>query len=421
MKENDLSSNLLQIGINAKKSQKKLGFSKHVLRNNALKNISKNLKKNLNEIISINKKELVNAKKKNLKESFIDRLTLDKKRIESMCQSLKEIYENDDPLGKKLSSWVRPNGLKISKISTPIGVIGFIYESRPNVTIDASALAIKSGNSIILRPGSDSHLTCKFITEIIRVSLREADLPTNVVQLIPTNNRDAVGYMLGMVDYIDVIIPRGGRSLVQRVQNEAKVPVFSHLEGICHTYINKYADINKAISVTVNAKMRRTGICGATETLLIDNEIYEKFLPPIVKALKEKGCNLKGDKKSQTLVSIINEANEEDWSTEYLSSVLSIKIVDDIYDAINHISKYGTQHTEAIITENKESAEIFTKMIDSAIVMINTSTQFADGGEFGLGAEIGIATGRLHARGPVGANQLTSFKYVVHGSGQIRA
>ena len=420
MKENDLRSDLLQIGINAKRSQNELGFSKHVFRKKALINISKNLKKNLNEIISINKKELINAKKKKLKESFVDRLTLDKKRIESMCQSLEEIYEKDDPLGKKLSSWIRPNGLKISKVSTPIGVIGFIYESRPNVTIDASALAIKSGNSIILRPGSDSFLTCSFITEIIRVSLKEADLPQNVVQLIPTNNRDAVGYMLGMVDYIDVIIPRGGRSLVQRVQNEAKVPVFSHLEGVCHTYINKYADINKAISVTVNAKMRRTGICGATETLLIDNEIYEEFLPPIAKALKEKGCNLKGDKKSQDLVPIMNDANEDDWGKEYLSPDLSVKIVDDIYDAIDHISRYGTQHTEAIITEDKKIAKIFTTMIDSAIVMVNTSTQFADGGEFGLGAEIGIATGRLHARGPVGANQLTSFKYVVHGSGQIR-
>ena len=310
--------------------------------------------------------------------------------------------------------------MKISRVSTPIGVIGFIYESRPNVTVDASGLAIKSGNSVILRSGSDSFETCNFVSKIIRISLNEVGLEKNVVQMIPTKEREAVGYLLKMSDFVDVIIPRGGRSLVERVQKESKVPVFSHLEGVCHTYIDRYADLQKAISVTVNAKMRRTGICGATETLLIDKEISSKFLPPIANALKKLGCNLIGDEQSKEILSEINLANEKDWSTEYLSADLSIKVVDDVYDAIKHISKYGTQHTEAIITEDKKNSKIFTSMVDSAIVMINASTQFADGGEFGLGAEIGIATGRLHARGPVGANQLTSFKYVVHGSGQIR-
>ena len=417
----DLSLKLNEIGLNAKKAQSHIAFSKHLIRNNALLNTAVNLRKNIKEIISINKKDVLNAKQNKLKDSFIDRLFLDASRVEAMSKSLEDISSLNDPLGKNLSSWVRPNGLKISKVSTPIGVIGFIYESRPNVTVDASGLAIKSGNSIILRSGSDGFETSNFISKIIRNSLKEVGLQENVVQIIPTKERAAVGYLLGMSDFIDVIIPRGGRSLVERVQKEAKVPVFSHLEGVCHTYIDRYADFQKAISITVNAKMRRTGICGATETLLIDKEICEKFLPPIANALKELGCSLYGDEKSQKILTEINSAKEEDWSKEYLSADLSIKVVDDIYEAIKHIAKYGTQHTESIITEDTENAKKFTSMVDSAIVMINASTQFADGGEFGLGAEIGIATGRLHARGPVGANQLTSFKYVVHGSGQIRA
>ena len=415
-----LSLKLDEIGLNAKKAQSEIAFSKHSIRNKALINIASNLRKNIKEIISINKKDVLNATKKKLKDSFIDRLILNPSRVEGMAKSLEDISNLKDPLGKNLSSWVRPNGLKISRVSTPIGVIGFIYESRPNVTVDASGLAIKSGNSVILRSGSDSFETCNFVSKIIRISLNEVGLEENVVQMIPTKEREAVGYLLKMSDFIDVIIPRGGRSLVERVQKEAKVPVFSHLEGVCHTYIDRYADLQKAISVTVNAKMRRTGICGATETLLIDKEISSKFLPPIANALKKQGCNLIGDEQSKAILSEINLANEKDWSTEYLSADLSIKVVDDVYDAIKHISKYGTQHTEAIITEDKKNSKIFTSMVDSAIVMINASTQFADGGEFGLGAEIGIATGRLHARGPVGANQLTSFKYVVHGSGQIR-
>ena len=420
MEKNNLKFDLNKIGINARRSQKTVAFSKHNLRQNTLRKIALNLRNSCNDILAINQKEIINAKNKDLKESFIDRLTLDKSRIELMSNSLEEIAQLKDPLGKKLSSWVRPNGLKISKISTPIGVIGMIYESRPNVTADTSGLAIKSGNSVILRSGSDSYLTSKAISEVIRKSLNECGLPQDVVQIIPTIDRKAVSYMLGMTNYIDVIIPRGGRSLVEKVQNEAKVPVFSHLEGVCHTYVNKLADLEKAISITVNAKMRRTGICGATETLLIDKEIYQTYLPAITNALIKKGCNLIGDNLSKALIPNINLAKEEDWKTEYLSADLSIKIVENVYDAIEHISKYGTQHTDAIITEDKNIAKIFTDMVDSAIVMVNASTQFADGGEFGLGAEIGIATGRLHARGPVGVNQLTSFKYVVHGSGQTR-
>ena len=421
MNKNNLILELDKIGVLAKNAQKVLALSEQSIRNLALVNIAKNIRKKSNQIISVNEEDVKNAKEKNLKESFIDRLSLNVSRIELMAKSIEEISKLDDPLNKTLSSWERPNGLKISKVSTPIGVIGMIFESRPNVTADASGLAIKSGNSVILRSGSDSFATCKVISEIIRKTLNDINLPEDVVQIIPTKDREAVGYLLGMTNNIDVIIPRGGRSLVEKVQKEARVPVFSHLEGICHTYINKHAKLDKALSITVNAKMRRTGICGATETLLIDKEIYKDFLPPISHALIEQGCNLIGDRKSKELIPTISLAEEEDWMTEYLSADLSIKIVDDVFDAINHIAKYGTQHTEAIITESEQMAKVFTTMVDSAIVMVNTSTQFADGGEFGLGAEIGIATGRLHARGPVGVNQLTSFKYVVHGSGQIRS
>ena len=421
-KENITTNDVLDaIGSNSKIAQNQISISSHKLRNDVLTTSSDLIRKNVEKILIANSEDITNAKKKGLNEVFLDRLNLDRSRIIGISDSIKSLITLPDPLNKILENWTRPNGLEISKKTTPIGVLGIIYESRPNVTADASGLAIKSGNSVILRCGSDSFNSCKIIANLFREALYKNNLPKDIIQIIPTIDRDAVGYMLGMSNYIDVIIPRGGRSLVKRVQEEAKVPVFSHLEGICHIYVDKMADIKKSILVVVNGKMRRTGICGATETLLIHKDIAVSFLPLISSALKIKGCELVGDKETRALIPSIGEAFEEDWKTEYLAPKLSIKIVEDIYDAINHIKRYGSQHTDAIMTEDKVAEDLFISMVDSAIVIINASTQFADGGEFGLGAEIGISTGRLHARGPVGAEQLTSFKYVVHGSGQTRA
>ena len=320
-----------------------------------------------------------------------------------------------------MSKWDRPNGLNIERVRTPLGVIGVIYESRPNVTADAGALCLKAGNAVILRGGSESYYSSNAIYNSLKNGLIKAGLPEHSIQIIPTTDRNAVGYLLsGLNDSIDVVVPRGGKSLVERVQNEAKVPVFGHLEGICHVYIDKDADVKKAIEVTVNAKMRRTGICGAAETLLIDKENADIFLPKLAEALEDLDCELRGCNNSLKIINDMIPAEENDWSTEYLDAIISVKIVDGIRGAIDHINSYSTSHTDSIITENIKTADIFLKEIDSAIVMHNASTQFADGGEFGMGAEIGIATGRFHARGPVGVEQLTSFKYIVRGSGQVR-
>ena len=411
---------LKKIGKNSIISQKEIASAAHEKRNAVLKLSSEIISKNTNKIIEANKEDLLLANKAGLKESYIDRLLLDSKRISTIVESLISISTLPDPLSGKITKWERPNGLIISKQPTPLGVLGIIYESRPNVTVDAAALCIKSGNSVILRCGSDSYNSCYILSELIRDALQQCNLSKDIIQLIPSKDRDAVDYMLKMSNVIDVIIPRGGKSLVEKVQKNARVPVFSHLEGICHIYVDQFAELEKSCSVVINGKMRRTGICGATETLLVNEHIAKKFLPKICSELNEKGCKIVGDEVTKSIVPYIDLAIEEDWSTEYLAPKISIKVVGDVYDAIEHIQKFGTQHTDAIMTENEEIAKVFTNAVDSAIVLVNASTQFADGGEFGLGAEIGISTGKLHARGPVGAAQLTSFKYVVHGNGQIR-
>ena len=411
---------LKKIGKNSIISQKEIASAAHENRNAVLKLSSEIISKNTNKIIEANKEDLLLANKAGLKESYIDRLLLDSKRISAISESLISISTLPDPLSGKITKWERPNGLVISKQPTPLGVLGIIYESRPNVTVDAAALCIKSGNSVILRCGSDSYNSCYILSELIRDALQQCNLSKDIIQLIPSKDRDAVDYMLEMSNVIDVIIPRGGKSLVEKVQKNARVPVFSHLEGICHIYVDQFAELEKSCSVVINGKMRRTGICGATETLLVNEHIAKKFLPKICSELNEKGCKIVGDEVTKSIVPYIDLAIEEDWSTEYLAPKISIKVVGDVYDAIEHIQKFGTQHTDAIMTENEEIAKVFTNAVDSAIVLVNASTQFADGGEFGLGAEIGISTGKLHARGPVGAAQLTSFKYVVHGNGQIR-
>ena len=411
---------LKKIGKNSKISQKEIASAAHENRNAVLKLSSEIISKNTKKIIEANKEDLLLANKAGLKESYIDRLLLDSKRISAISESLISISTLPDPLSGKITKWERPNGLVISKQPTPLGVLGIIYESRPNVTVDAAALCIKSGNSVILRCGSDSYNSCYILSELIRDSLQQCNLSKDIIQLIPSKDRDAVDYMLKMSNVIDVIIPRGGKSLVEKVQKNARVPVFSHLEGICHIYVDQFAELEKSCSVVINGKMRRTGICGATETLLVNEHIAKKFLPKICSELNEKGCEIVGDEVTKSIVPYIDLAIEEDWSTEYLAPKISIKVVGDVYDAIEHIQTFGTQHTDAIMTENEEIAKVFTNAVDSAIVLVNASTQFADGGEFGLGAEIGISTGKLHARGPVGAAQLTSFKYVVHGNGQIR-
>ncbi len=412
--------NIDHYGINAKEALKSLSLSNNKQRNNALNETAKLLKANINEILEANKIDIENSKKKSMSNSFIDRLSLDKKRINSIIDGLMDISKLEDPLNKVLSTWDRPNGLNISKISVPLGVIGIIYESRPNVTIDAGALCIKSGNTCILRGGSDSFHTSTLLTKFLQQGLKFAGLPETCVQIIDTTDREMVTEILKASKYIDIIVPRGGKSLVAKIQKEAKVPVFAHLEGICHVYVDHEINLDKSIKIIINSKMRRTGICGAAETLLIDKKLEKDSILKIISKLQEANCEIRGDKSLKNIVSNITLANEEDWKTEYLDSIISIKIVNGVKEAISHIDKYSSNHTESIITENKNTANFFLNNVDSAIVIHNASTQFADGGEFGMGAEIGISTGRLHARGPVGASHLTSFKYLVRGNGQIR-
>jgi len=416
----DYKALISKLVFNARKAQGILGKSSFKDRCRALDFASKSILNQRLDILNANKYDLVQAKKNGLSKALIDRLTLTEDRIEDMAMGLDTMSKLGDPIGIELARWTQPNGLDISRISTPLGVIGIIYESRPNVTVDSAGLCVISGNAVILRPGSDSYHTSNFLTTIMADSIEEIGLPKDSIQAIPTSERLAVGAMLTAVGEIDVIIPRGGRSLVERVQTEARVPVFSHLEGICHVYIESNADPKKARDITINAKMRRTGICGAAETLLIDKSIAEDILGDIATDLIKMGCALRGDFQACKIVPEMIPASQKDWQTEYLDAILAVKVVDDIDMAISHITNYGSSHTETIITESKSAAEKFLSEIDSAIVMHNTSTQFADGGEFGMGAEIGIATGRLHARGPVGAKQLTSFKYVVRSDGQTR-
>ncbi len=411
-----------QIGIQAKAASKELARISGAKKNEALLAMAKHILANEKIIITSNEKDIKNAKQKGLSESFIDRLQLDSESITSIANTLKDIASFEDPVGKVLANWTRPNGLQISRVSTPLGVIGIIYESRPNVTADAGALCLKSGNASILRGGSDSLHSSLAIHACLVKGLKEAGISEHAIQIINDTDREVVKLMLqGINKSIDVIVPRGGKSLVAEVEKEAKVPVFGHLEGICHIYVDKEADEDKSVNVCLNAKMRRPGICGAVETILIHKDIADSFIPLIVDALSAQACEVRGCKISQSLSDQVLPATEEDWSTEYLLPIVSIKVVESTEDAVSHIEQYSTGHTESIMTENLDTASYFQKIIDSAIVMHNTSTQFADGGEFGLGGEIGIATGKFHARGPVGIEQLTSFKYLVNGNGHIRS
>ena len=412
---------LLEIGKEARKVSQQLAMADSKIKDNALSLMGKYIIEDKKIIIQENQIDIEKAKENNISNAFLDRLTLNDERIESIAIGLKEISNLNDPVGEQIGRWKRPNGLDIARVRTPLGVIGVIYESRPNVTADAGALCLKAGNAVILRGGSESYNSSKAIHRCLVKGLEAAGLSGTSIQIVPTTDREAVGYLLsGLEGSLDVIVPRGGKSLVARVQKEARIPVFGHLEGICHLYVDKDADVEKAEKIVVNAKMRRPGICGAAETLLIDEAKANTMLPILANALEESGCELRGCNRTRNIINRLIPAEEKDWTTEYLDSVISIRIVDGVRGAIDHINSYSTNHTDSIITENKPTAEVFLKEIDSAIVMHNASTQFADGGEFGMGAEIGIATGRFHARGPVGVEQLTSFKYVVRGTGQTR-
>lgn len=416
----NIKAEMRQIGKDARSVALTLANATTDAKNNALKAAAASLRKNLKKILAANTKDINAAEAKGTKGAFLDRLKLDEKRIEAMAKGLEDIAGLPDPVGRELARWQRPNGLDIARVSVPLGVIGIIYESRPNVTADAGALALKAGNAAILRGGSESFHSSTAIMECLQDGLREAGLPEKSIQLVPTRDREAVGEMLKLAEYIDVIIPRGGKSLIKRIIDESRIPTLQHLDGNCHTYIHADADPKKAVEVTLNAKMRRPGICGATESLLIDESVAEKLLPEIAELLIAEGCELRGDEKACLINKNINKATDEDWDTEYLDKILSVKIVSGLDEAIEFTNTHGSHHTDAIITEDKKAAERFLNEIDSAIVMQNASTQFADGGEFGMGAEMGIATGRLHARGPVGLEQLTTFKYVVRGNGQTR-
>ena len=386
----------------------------------ALEAAAESLRHHRAELLTANAEDMEGARAKGLSDALLDRLALDPARIEAMAEGLEAIASFPDPVGRTLAEWERPNGLKIARVSVPLGVIGIIYESRPNVTADAGGLCLKSGNAVILRGGSESFHSSSAILECLQAGVREAGLPEAAIQKVPTTDRAAVGILLTMSDTVDIIVPRGGRGLIERVQNESRIPVIAHLEGLCHTYIHAAADPDMACAIALNAKMRRTGVCGATETLLIDRTIAEDRLGPILDALIAAGCELRGDETVCRIEPRAAPATPEDWDTEYLDAILSVKVVDGLDSAIAHINRHGSQHTEAIVTSDAAAAEAFLDRIDAAIVLHNASTQYADGGEFGMGAEIGISTGHLHARGPVGAEQLTIYKYVVRGTGQVR-
>lgn len=384
--------------------------------------IGKQLNNNREQILKSNEIDIKYAKERDLNAASIDRLLLDNDRIDSMIQSIEDVVKLPDPIGEKIEEWTRPNGLNIAKVSVPLGVIGIIYESRPNVTSDAAALCLKSGNAVVLRGGSESIETNKSIHDSISVALAENNIDPNTVQLVKDPDREAVDLMLkGLDGNLDILVPRGGRNLVAKVKSDARIPIIGHLEGICHVYIQKSSKIDEAIQIVINSKMRRTGICGAAETILIDRDCVETHLGPLIDALKESGCEIRGDKDVALLDEEIIKATESDWSTEYLDAIVSIKIISDVEEAVQHINEYGSGHTESIVSNNSKDIDYFFNHLQSAIILSNASTQFADGGEFGMGAEIGISTDKIHARGPVGAKQLTSYKYLVHGSGQIRS
>jgi glutamate-5-semialdehyde dehydrogenase len=374
------------------------------------------------DILQANAKDMASARERNLSAALLDRLLLDAKRVDAMAKGIDDVIQLPDPVGTVIAEWTRPNGMTIQRVRVPLGVIGIIYESRPNVTADAGALCLKSGNAAILRGGSESYHSSRAIHACLVEGLKAAGLPETAVQMVPTTDRAAVGYLLsGMTDYVDVIVPRGGKSLIQRVQSDARVPVIGHLEGNCHVYVDRDADVNMALAIVKNAKLRRTGICGAAETVLIDRAGIKTLGEPVIKMLLDAGCEVRGDRTIQDLDARVKPASEEDWYTEYLDSIIAAHVVDGVDDAVAHITKYGSAHTESIVTSNQQTADCFLNNVDSAIVLHNASTQFADGGEFGMGAEIGISTDKFHARGPVGVEQLTSYKYKVRGSGQTRS
>jgi glutamate-5-semialdehyde dehydrogenase len=417
----DVTSMMNELGQHARQAARALAIASPEAKNKALHAMADALLASKSDLLQANARDLQQVEGKGLQPSFIDRLTLTEQSIDAMAQGLREIAALKDPVGEVIAAWDRPNGLKFERVRTPLGVIGVIYESRPNVTADAGALCLKAGNAVILRGGSDSLHSSRAIHRCLVEGLKSTGLPEHAIQIVPTSDRAAVGAMLsGLNGSIDVIVPRGGKSLVARVQNEARVPVFAHLEGLCHIYVDASSDLDMARRIVVNAKMRRTGICGAAETLLVDSAAIGTHLTPLLEALIEAGCEIRASATVLKVLPGFKPATEEDWRTEYLDAIISVAIVDGISGAIAHINTYSSNHTEAVIAEDPAVAERFFNEIDSAILLHNASTQFADGGEFGMGGEIGIATGKMHARGPVGVEQLTSFKYRVRGTGQIR-
>ncbi|HEX5518212.1 MAG TPA: glutamate-5-semialdehyde dehydrogenase [Pseudolabrys sp.] len=417
----DIAAAMGEIGRRARTAARALALAPADQKNRALGAMAAAVRAQASLILAANAEDVAEARAAGVTGAFLDRLALDPARVEAIAAGIDAVGGLEDPVGTVMESWTRPNGMRIERVRVPLGVIGIIYESRPNVTADAGVLCLKSGNAAILRGGSDSMRSSRAILTALTEGLRAANLPEAAIQLVPTRDRAAVGLMLSGLDgNIDVIVPRGGKSLVARVQAEARVPVFAHLEGVCHVYVDKAASLDMAKNIVLNAKMRRTGVCGAAETLLVDRVGAGSRLKPLVEMLIAAGCEIRGDKATLAVDKRVKPATEEDWSTEYLDAIIAVKVVDNVEAAIEHIERYGSHHTEAIITEDRATAEKFLREVDSAIVLHNASTQFADGGEFGFAAEIGIATGRLHARGPVGVDQLTTFKYRIHGNGQTR-
>jgi glutamate-5-semialdehyde dehydrogenase len=416
-----LADIMFNLGRNARHASRALALATGEQRADGLRAAASALRNASANILAANREDYADAVARGTKGAFLDRLTLDDKRLEAIAKAVEDVAALPDPVGRALASWTQPNGLRFERVATPLGVVGVIFESRPNVTADAAALCVKSGNAVILRAGSESFRTSFAIAEAMRSGLLAAGLSADAIQLVPTRDRDAVGLMLrGLNGTIDVIVPRGGKSLVARVQEEARVPVFAHLEGLCHVYVDGAADLAMARAIVKNAKLRRTGICGAAETLLVDRACASTHLAPLVKDLIEAGCEVRGDETTQSIDARVKPATDDDWATEYLDAIIACRVVDGLDGALNHIARWSSNHTDSIITNHTERAERFLKEVDSAIVLHNASTQFADGGEFGFGAEIGIATGRMHARGPVGIEQLTSFNYRVRGTGQTR-
>jgi glutamate-5-semialdehyde dehydrogenase len=418
----EIASQMEALGRAAVAAARSLAQATTAQKDAALRAAAGQIRAQRGEILAANKIDMQAAQERGLSGAMLDRLALDEKRVEAMATGIEDIVALRDPIGAITEEWTRPNGLRIQRVRVPLGVVGIIYESRPNVTADAGALCLKSGNAVILRGGSESTQSSRAIHACLAAGLRAAGLPEGAIQIVPTTDRAAVGYMLSdMTDYIDVVVPRGGKSLVARVQQEARVPVIGHLEGNCHVYVDRDADVRMASDIVKNAKMRRTGICGAAETVLFDRAGVAQLGVPVLKALLDAGCEVRGDESLRQLDSRIKAATEEDWYTEYLDTIIAAKVVDGVDGAAAHIDRYGSAHTESIVTGNQATADRFLSLVDSAIVLHNASTQFADGGEFGMGAEIGISTDKFHARGPVGVDQLTSYKYVVRGAGQTRS